>query len=397
MLPTQSMIRAFAVLFLSFFFCQPANADAAGSAPPSGGNYWAYIGTFTSAGKSKGIYRMEFNANSGTLSEAKLISEAPSPSFLAIAPNHRFLYSTNEVDSLDGRKEGAVSAYSLDPQTGEIAFLNRQFSLGRSPTHISLDPQGKNLLTANYTTGSVAVFPIGPDGKLAANSSVDQHMGKGADPSRQEGPHAHCVNIDPSGRFALSCDLGLDKLFIYQFNADKGTITPNDPPFATVAPGSGPRHMAFHANGKWVYVVNEMACTITAFSWDADHGSLSEIQTIATLPADFKGQKSTAEITVDRQGKFLYASNRDDANSIAIFSIDSDRGSLQLLGSVSTQGRAPRYFSLDPTGNWLLAENQTTDNVVVFQVDHATGMLKATGTNVHVPTPVCVMFLEMPR
>ncbi|HSU67431.1 MAG TPA: lactonase family protein, partial [Tepidisphaeraceae bacterium] len=246
-------------------------------------SYWVYIGTFTER-QSKGIYLLQMDATSGSLGKPELVAEAPSPSFHALSPDHRFLYSTNEVSKLDGRNEGGVSSFSIDPSTGKLAPVSRQPSAGQGPTHISLDPAGKNALVANYNNGTVAVLPIGPDGKLNPPSSTDQHTGKGADPSRQTGPHAHCINVDPQGRFALSCDLGLDKVFVYRLDSAKGTITPNDPPFAKVAPGSGPRHLAFSPDGKRVYVTNEISCTVTAFDYDPDRGALSEFQTITTLP-----------------------------------------------------------------------------------------------------------------
>lgn len=355
--------------------------------------YWVYVGTFT-AKQSKGIYRMRLDPATGALTEPELAAEAPSPAFLAIAPNHRFLYSVNEVEKLDGRKEGGVSAFSLDPGTGKLALLDRQPSAGTGPTHISLDSEGHNALVANYGSGSVAVLPIGSDGKLAPPASVDQHRGTGADKMRQEGPHAHCFNLDPAGRFALACDLGLDKVFVYRFDAATGAISPNDPPAASVAPGSGPRHLAFSPDGKRVYVVNEMACTVTGFDYDAEHGRLAEFQTASTLPEGFAGEKSSAEVAVHPSGKFLYASNRGQANSIAIFRIDPATGRLTPAGHTSTQGRAPRHFGIDPTGTWLLAANQDTDNVVVFRIDPDSGALKPAGTNVHVPTPVCILFLQ---
>lgn len=351
-------------------------------------SYDVYIGTFTDHG-SKGIYLMQMDASDGALTEPQLAVEAPSPAFLALHPNHRVLYSVNEVD------KGTVSAFSIDEQSGKLTFLNKEPSAGHRPTHLVVDPEGKNVLTANYGSGSVAVLPIEADGKLAAPSSFDQHTGKGADPSRQEGPHAHSIYVDPSGHFALSCDLGLDKIFIYRFDPQAHTITHDDPPFGTVAPGSGPRHLAISPDGHHLYVVDEMACTVTAFDYDSSRGTMSEIQSISTLPDDFQGQKSTAEVAVHRSGRFLYASNRGDANSIAIFKIDPSTGKLTAVGHVSTQGRAPRDFALDPSGKWLLAANQDTNNIVEFQIDQQTGALQPTGVNIKTPTPVCITFLPV--
>jgi 6-phosphogluconolactonase len=376
------LIQALFALLLIAWIATPCRAEP-------GSSYSVYIGTFTQHG-SKGIYLMHMDASSGALTQPELVAEAASPAFLALHPNHHLLYCVNEVD------KGAVSSYSIDEQSGKLTLLNQQPSAGHGPTHLVVDPQGKNVLTANYGSGSVAVLPIEPDGKLDAPSSTDQHKGQGADPSRQEGPHAHCVAIDPSGHYALSCDLGLDKIFVYRFDPAAHTIAPNDPPFGTVAPISGPRHLAFSPDGHHLYVVNEMACTVTAFNYDADHGTMKEFQTISTLPEGFSGQKSTAEIAVHPSGKFLYASNRGDANSIAIFTIDPSSGKLTAAGHVSTEGRAPRDFALDPSGKWLLAANQDTDNIVEFRIDPETGALKPAGVNIKTPTPVCITFLRQP-
>lgn len=381
----RAKISCLAALLLVALATRFASAQAENAA-----SYRVYIGTFTDHG-SKGIYLMRMDASTGSLSEPELAVEAPSPAFLALHPNHRFLYSVNEID------KGTVSAFSIDEQSGKLTFLNKESSAGHGPTHLVVDPEGKNVLTANYGSGSVAVLPIEADGKLAAPSSVDQHTGKSADPSRQEGPHAHCINVDPSGHYALSCDLGLDKIFVYRFDPQAHTITPNDPPFGSVAPASGPRHLAFSPDGRHLYVVNEMACTVTAFNYDANHGTMSEIQTIPTLPEDFHGQKSTAEVAVHPNGQFLYASNRGDANSIAIFKIEPSSGKLTASGHVSTEGRAPRDFALDPAGKWLLAANQDTNNIVEFRIDPQSGALEPTGVNIKTPTPVCITFLSTPK
>lgn len=374
---------ATAALFVSLAW-MPGRAGAAeGAAAPAA--YRVYIGTFTGRG-SKGIYLMQMDAASGSLTKPELVAEANSPAFLALHPNHQFLYSVNELNN------GTVSAFAIDTQSGKLTPLNQQPSAGHGPTHLTVDAEGKNVLVANYNSGSVAVLPIGSDGKLEAPSSTDQHKGTGADPSRQEGPHAHCFSVDPGNRFALSCDLGLDKVFVYRLDDAAHTIAPNDPPFVTVAPGAGPRHLSFSPDGHRVYVVNEMACTVTGFDYDAGQGSLHEFQSISTLPADFHGQKSTAEVAVHRSGKFLYASNRGDANSIAIFTIDPSSGKLTAAGHVSTQGKAPRDFTIDPSGTWLLAANQDTNNIVEFRIDQETGALTPTGVNIAAPTPVCVTF-----
>jgi 6-phosphogluconolactonase len=370
--------------------CQHESAPAPDAVTPA--SYRVYFGTFTN-NKSKGIYMSTMDARTGRLSEPQLVAETPSPSFLALNPNRHFIYACNEVNSIDGRKQGAVSAFSIDDATGKLSFLGRQPSAGVGPTHVWIDSTGKNVLVANYASGSVAVLPVRSDGALDPPSSVDQHWGKGVDQSRQGGPHAHSAYTDPSNLFVLSCDLGLDKVFVYRFDLAAHTITPNEPPFAGVEPGSGPRHLAFAPSGKFVYVLNEMACTVSVFSYDAQHGALSPVQTISTLPDDFKANRSTAEVFMHPSGKYLYSSNRGEANSITVFQVDLNSGKLTTVERVSTHGRTPRGFGIDPTGAWLIAGNQDTDNVALFRINQETGKLEFTGQSVSVPTPVCVTFI----
>jgi 6-phosphogluconolactonase len=257
-----------------------------------------------------------------------------------------------------------------------------------------VDKTGKTVLVANYGGGSVAALPIAADGRLGKATAAIQHKGSSVNQQRQSAPHAHSINIDSSNRFAVAADLGLDKLLIYRLDAAKGTLTPNDPPFASVAPGSGPRHFAFHPNGKFAYVINEMLCTVTAFSFDEKTGSLRELQTITTLPHEVRSGYSTAEIVAHPSGKFLYGSNRGH-DSIALFAVDTETGKLTALGHEPTGGKTPRNFAIDPTGTFLLAENQESDTIVVFRIDQASGKLKPTGHVANVPTPVCVRFLEL--
>jgi 6-phosphogluconolactonase len=350
--------------------------------------YAVYFGTYT-AGKSKGIYRAMFDAVSGALGEPELAAETTNPSFLAIHPSRKFLYAVGE---LSGKKGGAVSAFAIEP-SGKLTMLNQQSTIGGGPCYVGLDNAGKHALVANYGGGSVAVFPIGGDGKLGESSAFVQHTGSSANPKRQAGPHAHSIFLDAGNRFAFAPDLGLDKVMIYKFDADKGTL--DNAGFGQVAPGSGPRHFAFHPNGKFAYVINEMLCTVTAFRYDAARGALSEVQTITTLPAGETVQPgySTAEIRVHPTGRFLYGSNRGH-NTIAVFAIDAETGRLTLVQHEPTQGKTPRNFNLDPTGRWLLAAHQNSDNVVVFRVDLATGKLAPTGQSIEVGAAVCVKFME---
>jgi 6-phosphogluconolactonase len=257
-----------------------------------------------------------------------------------------------------------------------------------------VDRQGKNLLVANYGGGSVAVLPITADGKLAEATSFVQHKGSSADQARQSAPHGHSINLDAAGRFAFAADLGLDQVLVYQFDPSKGELKPHDPPFASVKPGSGPRHFAFHPSGQFAYVINELANTVTAFRYDPQQGVLKEVQTISTLPEDFKGKSYTAEVVVHPRGKFLYGSNRGH-DSIAIFAIDAASGRLTPQGHEPTQGKTPRNFNIDPSGAFLLAANQNSGTIVVFRIDPATGKLKPTSQSVEVPAPVCIKFLPV--
>jgi 6-phosphogluconolactonase len=350
-----------------------------------------YIGTYTE-GSSKGIYLLRLDPASGKVTPLGLAAEAKNPSFLAIHPNHRFLYAVGETNDFGGKNAGAVLAFAIEPGTGKLHALNEQTSGGGGPCYIVTDRAGKWALVANYGGGSVEVLPIQEDGKLGEPTAFVQHKGSGTNPQRQSGPHAHSINLDRAERFAFAADLGLDQVLIYRFDKSKGTLTPNDPPFAAVKPESGPRHFAFHPSGRWAYVINEMACTVTAFRYNAERGALEEIQTISTLPDGVKEGYSTAEVQVHPSGKFLYGSNRGH-NSIAVFTIDSASGKLTPVEQKSTEGKTPRNFGIDPSGRFLLAANQDSDTVVVFRIDGMTGRLEPTGQIVSVPKPVCVKFL----
>jgi len=361
---------------------------------PSANDLPVYIGTYTGP-KSKGIYVSRLNEKSGTLAPAELAGETPSPSFLAIHPNRDFLYAVNEVDTFEGKKSGSVSAFRFDRATGKLTGLNVQPSVGGGPAHISLDSNGQYALVANYGGGSIAALPIGSDGLLKPASAFVQHTGSGKNPERQKEPHAHSIDLDAANRFAYVADLGIDKVMIYRFDAAKGTLTANEPPSATVDPGSGPRHVAMHPQGRYAYVINELTCTVTAFSRDPDKGSLTPIQTVSTLPA---GQAvvagySTAEIQVHPSGKFLYGSNRGH-DTIVVFAIDQKTGQLTLVEHQSTQGSTPRNFGIDPSGAYLVAANQRSDSVVVFRINADTGRLTPTGSKIDVGAPVCVKFVK---
>jgi 6-phosphogluconolactonase len=357
-----------------------------------------YVGTYTGE-ESKGIYlyklqteNLEVSQNV-TLVPLGLAAETRSPSFLAIEPMRRLLFAVGEVDDFNGKRTGGVSAFSIDPATGKLKLINQQPSMGTGPCHLLLDNEGRNVLVANYGSGSVAVLPVAADGRLGEASDVEQHAGKSINPQRQEGPHAHCVTLDPAGRYVFVCDLGLDKVMIYRFDSEKGKLTPNEPAFAAVKPGAGPRHMAFRPDGRFAYVINELDSTVTAFAYDAASGGLREVQTVSTLPPHFDGENTTAEIAVHPNGKYLYGSNRGH-ESVVLFAIDEDAGTLKYVEDQDTGGRTPRHFELDRAGKHLIIANQATDTLLVCRIDGASGRLKPSGVFVEAPTPVCVKFLE---
>ena len=353
--------------------------------------YLLYVGTYTTNG-SKGIYTYSFDPRSAQLGALGVAGETVNPSFLALDPSSRFLYAVNEVPKYKDESSGGVSAFAVDRATGKLSFLNEVSSGGADPCYVALDKTGKYVLVANYTGGSVAAFPVQHDGSLGAATAIVQHKGSGPNKERQDGPHAHWIETTPDNRFAIAADLGLDELVVYHFDASNGTLAPNDPPFAKVEAGAGPRHLAFHPNGRFAYVINELQSTVSAFSYDAEHGRLNSLQTISTLPKGFSEHNDSAEIEVHPSGKFIFASNRGH-DSIALFSIDPSKGTLRLVDNFSTKGRTPRSFVIDPTGSWLLAANQNTGNIVVFRIDKRTGRLTASGQEVKVPSPVCLKFL----
>ncbi|MGH9873945.1 MAG: lactonase family protein [Pyrinomonadaceae bacterium] len=348
-----------------------------------------YVGTYTS-GKSEGIYLYSLNLTSGELSHVSTTKGVVDPSFLALAPSRRFLYAVNELENFEGKKSGAVSAFAVDQRTGQLRFLNQQPSLGGAPCYVEIDSAGRFALVANYFGGNVAVLPVKRDGRLGPATDMQQYQGSSVHPENQLSPHAHCIVLDAANRFAYSCDLGTDKIMIFRFDARSGKLRAGEQPSVTVKPGSGPRHLAFHPSGKYMFVLNELTSTVTAFARDQRKGSLKELQTLTTLPEGFTGANSGADIHVSSDGRFLYSSNRGH-HSIAIFMIDG-RGALTAVGHELTGGSTPRNFGIDPTGAFLLAANQKSDNIVVFKLDRKTGRLSPTGHVAQVPSPVCLKF-----
>jgi 6-phosphogluconolactonase len=354
--------------------------------------YWLYVGTYTSK-KSKGIYLYEWHTD-GKLRGHGLAAESVNPSFLAVHPSRRFLYAVGEVGSLGGKRTGGVRAFAMDTATGKLQFLNEQPSAGAGPCHLVVDTAGRHVLVANYSGGTVAVLPIAADGRLAEPTCVIQHQGKSVNPKRQEAPHPHSVNLDASGRFAIVADLGLDRVYVYRYDAERGELKANDPPFASVAPGAGPRHFAFHPSGKFAYVINELANTVTAFRWDGSQGTLQEIETVSTLPKDFQGTSYTAEVLVHPSGEWLFGSNRGH-DSISVFRIDTQTGKLTGVGQFRDGIRWPRNFNIDPSGRFVLVASEHGDNIVIFELNPKTGELKRTAVEENVPTPVCLKFVPV--
>ncbi|UCE49023.1 MAG: lactonase family protein, partial [Phycisphaerales bacterium] len=331
-----------------------------------------YFGTYTRGDSSKGIYRSALELETGKLSEPVLAAEAKNPSFLEIHPSGKFLYAVSESGG-----SGSVSAYAIGDD-GDLEFLNQQPSGGSGPCHVSIDHAGKNVLVANYGSGSASVIPIKSDGSLAQPTGFVQHAGSSVNPRRQKAPHAHSINVSSDDRFAFVADLGIDKVMIYKLDVERGTIVANDPPLATLKAGAGPRHFVFAPNGKYAYVINELDCTVTAFAYDPPSGALTEIQTITTLPDAFDGSSSCAEVRVHPSGRFLYGSNRGH-DSIAVYQISRRKGTLTLVEHETADIQTPRNFNIDPTGKFCLVANQGSDSVVVFRINRKTGALEPTG------------------
>ncbi len=382
-----TLVCLFAGWLVGGHCCWTPRAEAK---PPA--EMMVYVGTYTRGTKSEGIYRCKLNLATGALQSLGVAARVDNPSFLALHPSGRFLYCVNEVGDFEGTPAGAVSAFAISATDGSLRLLNQQSSGGAAPCHIVVDRSGRHLLVANYTGGSVASLPIGSDGQLGKITTLVQHEGSSITP-RQKGPHAHSINLDAANKFAVAADLGLDRLLVYRFDAERGTLTANATPGIAVAPGSGPRHFAFHPNGRFGYVINELALTVTALAYNPQRGVFSELQTISTVPddADRKGL-STAEIRVHPSGRFLYGSNRGH-DSLAVYRIDADSGRLALVEIEPTGGRTPRNFFIDPTGTFLLAENQASGTIVVFRIDQERGNLAPTGHTIDIPAPVCIRML----
>ena len=353
-----------------------------------------YIGTYTSGeSKSEGIYIYKFNLESGELMPYKVVKDVVEPSYLAIDKSRKYLYAVNETVEYEGEKSGAVSAFAIDQKTGDLTFLNKQPSLGGAPCFITVSNNEKFVLVANYVGGNVSVFPIETGGKIGASIDLEQHSGVGVNKERQEAAHAHSINLSEENRFAIACDLGIDKVFIYAFDEKTGKLKSN--PAQAVyetKPGAGPRHLAFHPNNKFAFLINELDSTISSLAFDSKRGTLKEIQAVPTLPADFKGANTCADIHVSPNGKFLYGSNRGH-DSIVVYRIDEKTGRLNFVEHTSTNGKTPRNFTIAPNGKFLLTANQISDSILVFRLDEKTGKLTRTNHKAEVSKPVCLKMI----
>lgn len=371
------------LLLFGLAACAPAPEE---TATVENDEYVVYIGTYTRE-TSEGIYMCRFDASTGELTPVELAAKTTDPSFLTIHPDRQYLYAVNET------KDGSVTAFSIDSETAKLTELNSASAHGDLPCHLKVDDTGANLAVANYSTGNVILYPLDPERTLGEASNVIQHEGEGFRPRQQPGPLAHSTDFSPDNRFLLTCDKGLDRIYVYRFDPAESALVPNDPPFAEVEPGSGPRHFAFHPNGRFGFAINELGSTVTAFAYDAEQGALRTMQTISTLPEGYEDRNYTAEIAVHPSGRFLYGSNRGH-DSIAVYSVNPDTGALELVEITPSGGQTPRSFAIDPTGAYLFAANQQSDNVVVFEIDAQTGRLTDTGKSFTVDAPVCIQFLK---
>ncbi len=366
----------------------------AASAPSPRATQWvAYIGTYTGP-NSEGIYAYQVEVASGLVTPRGCVGRTAHPSFLALHPSGRFVYAVSEVNSATGQPSGAVVAFAVDRQTGLLTPINTQASGGAGPCHLTVDQSGRHVLVANYGGGSVAVLPIREDGSLGEATCVVRHTGSSVHPQRQRQPHAHSVNLSPDNRHALVADLGIDQVVVYRFDAERGMLATPAAYIFEAPPGSGPRHLAFHPNGRIVLVLNELSSRLMLLEFDPPTGHLTLRQSVSTLPEGFSGSNTTAEVAVHPNGRFAYASNRGH-DSIAVFQLDTNRWDLQLIQHAATGGHTPRHFALDPSGQSLWAANQASHTVVRFRVDPATGRLERIGPALEVGNPVCVRFLSL--
>jgi 6-phosphogluconolactonase len=364
------------IIMLTLFLSQTLSAQT----------YDVYFGTYTKNSPSDGIYHAQFQSEKGKLSTPEIAAKISNPSFVVIHPNGKYLYSVIEGNP------GKVAAFAIDQKSKKLKFLNQAPSGGKVPCHVSITKNGKILLVANYSSGSLASIPINDDGTLQEPASIIFHKGSSIAGRRQRGAHTHSINLSPDQRFVYVADLGIDKIMIYRLNPDTGKLTENTPASLAIKPGAGPRHFTFHPNGKFAYVINELDNTLIILKYTSETGALTKIQTISTLPQGFKGKSYTAEVRVHPNGKFIYGSNRGH-DSIVTYKISPNSGILTLIGFQKEGISNPRHFNIDPSGKFCLVANQNSNNVGVFSIDQKNGMLKPPHQTVSIGKPVCIKFL----
>ncbi len=365
--------------------------QAAASAPnPENTSNLFYIGCYTAA-PEEGIPVCRLDPKEGSINQSGICKGVENPSFLVMNQSRTLVYSVNETADFEGKASGAVSAFLRDSSTGRLTYLNSRPSLGADPCHLSIDRSGKFILVANYSGGNASVLPLLDDGRIGEPIEMVQHSGKGVNAARQGAPHAHSVNLSPDNRFAMVCDLGLDKIMIYSFDDKTGKLTPAKTPFFQTEPGAGPRHFTFTRDGKHAIVVNELNSTITLLAYDAMHGILTSLQSQSNIPDGFIGENSCADVHIHPNGRFVYASNRGH-DSIAVYALDPSMTHLSPIQYQPTLGKTPRNFAIHPSGKFLLAANQNSGSVQVFSLDPGTGKLKETGKHLKINKPVCILF-----
>ena len=352
------------------------------------------VGTYTSGeSKSKGIYVLKFDPRNASITSHGVVGGVEDPSFLMFDQSRKFVYAVNETLEYNGKKSGSVSSFAVDAKNGSLTLLNKQPSMGAAPCHLTVSRNARFVLVANYFGGNVAVLPVNKDGSLVPAVDVEQHAGSGPNKDRQEAAHAHSVVLDPNGRFAFVNDLGVDRIFIYEFDPLTGSLNPNgNQSYYQTKPGAGPRHFKFLPSGKHAFVINELDMTISSLAYDAAKGTLRDVQTVSTVPAGFSGENTCADIHLTPDGSFLYGSNRGH-DSLVGFRIDRSSGRMELIGHTPTRGKTPRNFTIDPTGRYLLVANQRSDSIVVFEIEKRTGRLKPLGEGINVPSPVCLQLI----
>jgi 6-phosphogluconolactonase len=352
---------------------------------------WVYFGT-SATGADRGIYLSKLDQQTGSLSPAERVADKSDSVFMAFSPDHRRLYSLAEVPGTGAKPFGAIETNAVDPATGRLTSLGERVSDGPEGCHITVDPSGRCVLVSNYNGHYIEVFPLSADTTVGARTCLVRHSGSGPNAARQQEAHPHSTNVDPTGRYAIVADLGLDRLFVYRLDAANGTLTPNNPPFAAVTPGLGPRHFAFHPDGRHAFVIDEMGGAITALTWDSEKGILTPYQTISILPAGFHGTNTSAEVVVGKGGNFVYGSNRGD-NSLVVLAFDSGTGALSFVQRMTDGVQVPRNYAIDPSGKWLVCGNQTANTATVYSIDASTGRLALAGS-IGVPQAICVRFLQ---